>query len=271
MHRSRSLLIFALLLLVILAGCSRQLESGLTEKEAQEIVVTLGRNGIEASTEMAVGDKKGDSNWQVTVKGGSDKVIAAWNILHESGLPREKVKGLDDAFTNSGMIPTAGEEKARLLTGLSGELTRMLNSISGVVDTHVQIVLPDNSPLLEPNERVPTTAAVLVRYRGAQPPLKEDEIKRLVAKGVEGLNPDGVAVLLKREEDKALPPRMYGPLEANELLIVVALSFGCITGCGSLVLLTISKRRSARIKKLETQLAEVNGQQSKQIGAAAQA
>jgi type III secretion protein J len=271
MRRRRILLILPLLLLLILAGCSRQLESGLTEKEAQEVVVTLRQNGIEATAEMALGDKKGDSNWQVAVKGGSDKVVAAWNILHASGLPRDKVKGLDDAFASSGMIPTAGEEKARLLTGLSGELTRMLDSISGVVDTHVQIVLPDNSPLLDPNERVPTTAAVLVRYRGAQPPLKEDEIKRLVARGVEGLNPDGVAVVLKREEDKVLPPRMYGPLEANELLLIVALSFGCVTGCGSLVLLTVSKRRSARIKKLKIQLAEMSSQQSKQIGAAAQA
>lgn len=271
MHSPHSLLFLALSLLVISAACSRQLETGLTEKEAQEVVVTLRQNGIEAATQMAAADKKGDSNWQVTVKGGSDKVIAAWNILHESGLPREKVKGLDDVFANSGMIPTAGEEKARLLSGLSGELTHMLNSISGVVDAHVQIVLPDNSPLLEPNERVPTTASVLVRYRGTQPPLKEDEIKRLVARGVEGLSPDSVTVVLKREEDKPLPPRMYGPLEANELLLVVALSFGSITGCGALALLVISKRRRSRIKKLERQLAEASAQQSKQISAVAQA
>jgi type III secretion protein J len=267
--RRSNYLILLLSTLTILAGCSRQLEIGLTEKDAQEIVVALRRNGIEATATMDLTDKKSDSNWQVSVKGGGEKMVAAWNILRENGLPRDKVKGLEEVFANSGMIPTAAEEKARLLTGLKGELTRMLNSVPGVVDSHVQVVLPDNSPLLDENQRVPATASVLVRYRGTTPPLKEDEIKRLVARGIEGLKPEGVAVVLKQGELKALPPQMYGPLELSEWFLFGALCLSGITGTGAIALMAISKKRSIRIKQLENQLADVSALKPGKAGAIA--
>jgi type III secretion protein J len=113
--------LICLLPLLILTACSRQLENGLTEKDAQEIVVVLRQHGIEAETQLDAADKKG-STWDVTVKGGSDKLVEAWNVLRENGLPRDKQSGLEDVYANAGMIPTASEEKARLLVGLSGEL-----------------------------------------------------------------------------------------------------------------------------------------------------
>jgi type III secretion protein J len=89
-----------LLPLLLLAGCSRQLENGLTEKDAQEIVVTLRQHGIDAETTLNAADKKG-STWDVTVKGGSDKVVQAWNVLRENGLPRDKESGMEEVFANS--------------------------------------------------------------------------------------------------------------------------------------------------------------------------
>src|SRR6185312_12407518 len=134
-----------------------------------------------------------------------------------------KVQGLDDVFSSSGMIPTAGEEKAKLLTGLSGELTRTLQSMPGVVDARVQVVLPDENPLLDKSEQNPPTASVLLRYRGDRSPLTEAEVKSLVAKGIEGLSPDQVAVVLKKVEEHTLPPRYYGPLLVNEWIVGIAL------------------------------------------------
>src|SRR5580698_10944238 len=101
--------------LLSVAACTRQLETGLTENDAQQIVVLLRENGINATTELDPSQKKDAAAWLVNVRGQSDTVVRAWKILNENGLPREKVKGLDDVFANSGMIPTAGEEKARLL------------------------------------------------------------------------------------------------------------------------------------------------------------
>jgi type III secretion protein J len=98
---------------LFVAGCSRQLETGLSESDAQQIVVLLRENGINASTELDPTQKV--PTWLVNVQGRSDTVIKAWKLLRENGLPREKVKGLDDVFANAGMIPTAAEEKARLM------------------------------------------------------------------------------------------------------------------------------------------------------------
>ena len=104
---NKTLYFFPLFLfaIVFLSGCSRQLETGLTEQDAHQIVVVLRENGISAETVMESGQKKDGSSWQVSVRGQNDAVIRAWKILRENGLPREKVKGLDDVFANSGMIP----------------------------------------------------------------------------------------------------------------------------------------------------------------------
>src|ERR1700736_3390397 len=99
----------------------------------------------------------------------------AWRVLEENGLPRQKDMGLEDVFSGSGMIPTATEEKARLLVGVSGEINRALKSVDGVVDAHVLVVLPESSPLLDKSDRVPPTASVLIKYRGKDMPLTEED------------------------------------------------------------------------------------------------
>lgn len=251
-----------LLPLLILAGCSRQLENGLNEKDAQEVVVTLRQHGIDAETQLDAGDKKG-STWDVTVKGGSDKLVEAWNVLRQSGLPRRKESGLEDVYANAGMIPTASEEKARLLVGLSGELERTLRSVSGVVDAHVNVVLPDDNPLLDKTQQLPATSSVLLQYQGDQPPLKADEVKSLVAKGVQGLSPDEVSVVMKKVNGVPIPPITYGPLLASEWTVLIALAISIITGVTALSLVFISQKRKRTIKKLERQLR--NQGESKQL------
>jgi type III secretion protein J len=254
MRRYLSLLPLALLL----TGClSQVLQTGLTEQEAQEIVVLLKENGLEATTQSAAAeDKKDSATWQVKVKGGDQNMVLAWRILRENGLPREKTKGLEEVFANSGMIPTAGEEKARLLVGLSGEISRTLKSVQGVVDARVHVVLPENSPLLDKSQWKPTTASVLVKYQGAQPPLKEEEIKALVARGVEGLQPDNVAIVFKRIVAKSQPPRDVGWYLGNQELLVASLALSSITGLGCLVLIFSRKRMHSEIEQLRRQLAE---------------
>jgi type III secretion protein J len=242
----------------LLAACSRRLETGLSESDAQESVIVLRQHGIAATAEVEPGARKDGSSWQVTVEGSSDKVVEAWNVLRQNGLPRKKQQGLEEVFSNSSLIPTAGEERARLTVGLGGELAKTLDSINGVVDAHINVVLPDNNELLDKSQQNPTSASVLVRYQGNQPPVTETEIKSLVAKGVEGLTPENVSVVLKRVPDKALPPHTYGPLLANEWTVLAALTLACVSGIGSLALVFVSRRRKTYIRKLERELGEQN-------------
>ena len=155
--------------LISLAGCTHQIESSLPEHEAQDIVVTLREHGIDASAEADSIGKKEGSAWHVSVWGTRDDATKAWKILRENGLPHEKLPGLEELFSTPGMIPTAAEEKARMLLAMVGELGRTLRSMPGVVDARVHVVLPDNTSLLDKKDQNPTTASVLVRYRTEHP------------------------------------------------------------------------------------------------------
>lgn len=243
--------------LLFLAGCTRQLETGLTENDAHRVVVLLRENGINATTELDLTQKKDTAAWLVNVRGQSDTVVRAWKILNENGLPREKVKGLDDVFANAGMIPTAAEEKARLLSGLNGELTRTLDSLPGVVDARVQVVLPDNTPLLDKSEQAQPTASALIQFSGDQPPLKDAEVKSLIAKSIEGLTPENVAVVFKKVEIRPIPSEALGPLSISAWLEIAAFGLAGAAGVTSMLVLSLSQQRRLKIKALEKQLANV--------------
>ena len=185
---------------LLLTGCLKQeLQTGLSEAEAQEIIVLLKDHNFDATRGPSVSNNNQEApTWTVYVKGGSQNQFSAWRILQENGLPREKTAGLNDVFANSGLIPTASEEKARLMVGLSGEIQKTLESVNGIVDARVHIVLPENSPLVDKTDWKPTTSSVLVKYQGDRLPLEAEEIQRLVANGVEGLQTQNVAVVFKR-------------------------------------------------------------------------
>lgn len=247
------------LLAMSFCGCaSREIASGLDESDAQEIAVVLKENGLEARAErVAAQDRNGAATWTVNLKGGSDTAVLAWRVLQENGLPRQKVKGLEEVFSTTGMIPTASEEKARLLMALSGELSRTLKSVQRIVDARVQIVLPENSPLIPNDQRNPTTASVLIKYRGAQLPLSEDEVKRLVARGIEGLNPDSVGVVFKRSDPVRLPPKESKSPLGERQVVVASLGLMLLTSLAALVLAFRGSRQRVKIHQLETQLREM--------------
>lgn len=246
-------------LAISLCGCaSREIASGLDEQDAQEITVVLKENGLDAQAVRANGqDRNSAPTWSVKLKGGSENAVLAWRILEENGLPRQKVKGLAEVFSTTGMIPTASEEKARLLMALSGELSRTLKSIQGVVDARVQIVLPDNSPLLQSDQRSPTTASVLLKYRGRQVPLSEDEVKKLVARGIEGLQPDNVAVVFKKIDPVRVPPRTVKPHLGDSQIVIASLTLMMFASLASLLLMFRNARQRTKIRELEGQVREM--------------
>jgi len=244
-----------LIMTVMMTACvSHELEAGLSEQDAQEIVVVLHDHGIPASAAKAIGEKKGEDKWSVVVRGGDQKLAEAWKVLRENGLPRQKDKGLDDVFSNAGMIPTATEEKARLLSGISGEISRTLKTIAGVIDARTLVVLPEMSPLLDKNERVPPTASVLIKYRGNAPPLPEQDVKNLVARSVEGLQPENVAVVYQRVEPTQPAKTMLIPYLGNQEFLLIALALLALTSIGCLVLVGTNRMQRSKVKSLQRQL-----------------
>src|SRR5215475_567471 len=109
--RQRLAQLALLMYLLMLCGClSRDLQSGLSEQDAQEIVVVLKQNGLDAFlVREQGGDRDSAPAWTVKVKGGSRNLLVAWQVMQDNGLPRQKVKGMEEVFSNKGMIPTASE------------------------------------------------------------------------------------------------------------------------------------------------------------------
>ncbi|HEX4486902.1 MAG TPA: hypothetical protein VH088_11575 [Terriglobales bacterium] len=248
------LLIVAGAFLFLTACMTHELQTELSERDAQEIVVLLNENGIDASASKATGEKKGEEKWTVAIRGGDQNLARAWRVLQENGLPRQKDKGLDDVFASSGMIPTAGEEKARLLMGISGEISRTLKSVSDVVDAHVLVVMPESNPLLDKSERMPPTASVLIKYRGASLPLVEEDVKKLVARAVEGLQPENVVVVYKKIEPKQTMDRSLIPMLGNQEFLLAALVLLAISSLGCLALAGKARFQRSKIESLEDQL-----------------
>jgi type III secretion protein J len=173
-----------------LAGCSVDIQHGLEEAEANEIVVVLGRAGIPASKGREEGRK---GTWKVRV--ASSEATRAWQVLREHELPRGRARGFE-VFSKGGLIPTQTEERALYQQALSGEITKMLLSYPGVIDARVLVSLPRERSFGAQGAGPQATASVLVKYAAhAAATLKVADLQGLVAGAVPGLQASQVTVV----------------------------------------------------------------------------
>lgn len=183
-----------LLPLLLLGACtSEPLLHQLDEAQANEILLALDEGGVGGEKRRADG---ADAGWIVEVR--PRDVATARRILAERELPRPRTPGFGEVFGEPGMVPTPVEEHARYLHALSGELSRSLEALDGVVEARVHLGLPQDDPL-SPGERRPARAAVLVRCRPAACPAvraMESGIRSLVAGAADGLSAGSVSLLV---------------------------------------------------------------------------
>jgi type III secretion protein J len=182
------------LALLLLSGCAgEELLHGLDELQANELLVALDEGGVVGEKRREEGREGG---WIVTVPGRA--AGRARRIVSDRELPRPKPPGFGEVFGGGGMVPTPVEEHARYLHALSGELSRSLNSLDGVVEARVHLGLPQDDPL-QPGERRPPRAAVLLRCRPASCAAvraMDPEIRALVAGSTGGLAAEAVSLLV---------------------------------------------------------------------------
>ncbi|NHZ41563.1 EscJ/YscJ/HrcJ family type III secretion inner membrane ring protein [Massilia sp. CCM 8693] len=173
-----------LLLCALLAGCGNRanLQVGLNDADANEIVTLLNRYGIEAEK---VTTKEG-----VTLTLDADDIARATTAMQAAGLPRRALSDLGKIFKKDSMISTPLEERARYIHGLSAELESTLQQFDNVISARVHVVLPERIAPGEPIQ--PSSAAVFVKYHGT---VDEDlllpRIRQLVASSIPGLSGEG--------------------------------------------------------------------------------
>jgi type III secretion protein J len=201
--RSRAVSILALLVaLLLLAGCSKManLQVGLLDNDANEMVLVLTRIGISVEKQK---NKEG-----VTLVVKEEDISRATEAMNAAGLPRRSLSNLGEVFKKQGMISSPMEERVRYIHGLSEELESTLRQFDNVISARVHVVLPERIAPGEPIQ--PSSAAVFVKFRA---PLDEDmvtpRIRRLVASSIPGLGGDDgrnkVSVVMMKGEDAPLP------------------------------------------------------------------
>lgn len=190
LHRVRILVITTVLsLLVAACGESVELVGSLPETEANEILSTLLRAGIDASKVPA---DEGLSSIQVP----DDSVAKALQIMRANGLPREQFVRMGDVFPKEGLISSPLEERARYIYALSQGLAETISQIDGVITARVHVVLPDRAPGAGA-VLTPSSAAVFIKYKDAYNlDSVVPQIKRLVTNSIPDLAYDNVSVVL---------------------------------------------------------------------------
>jgi type III secretion protein J len=196
------LLILSVVVAAFFTACAGEQEivSGLTEYEANEILVVLEAKGIEAQKTKAEGRTV---TYNVVVGGVDAK--DAMRLLVANHLPRVRSNGLPEVYPagGGGLIPTKSEEKAKFMMALQGEIEKKLKVLPGIVAAQVTIVSPEKDVVRDLDTTPPnSTASVAIVYnaideRGTAA-VKEDEVKNLVAASVEDLKPANVMVVMKK-------------------------------------------------------------------------
>lgn len=224
--RFRALALLPLLLSLI--GCKADLYTKVQEREANEMLAVLLRNGVDS---VRVAAKDGTSTIQVE----QSQIAFSIDLLNGEGLPHHSFKSLGEVFSGTGLIASPTEERARYVYALSEELSRTISDIDGVLSARVHVVLPKNDLLRR--DATPSSASVFIRHDSkADLSILLPQIKMLVANSIEGLSYDKVAVVFASVERPALeqrPAPATAFAQAPGIVSTPLLALG--TGLGGLV------------------------------------
>lgn len=176
------------LFMLTLAACGGQEElySGLSIRDANEMIALLQRNGIEATRSPGV-----ENTFKLSVP--KEQFANATDLLSANGYPRETYRSLADVFPGQGLIVSPFEQRARLTFALNQEMARTISGIDGVVSARVHVVMPELD--MRGQAQGKTSAAVVIRHRASADPAElAPKIRLIVANGVQGLNYRDVSI-----------------------------------------------------------------------------
>ncbi|HKE95942.1 MAG TPA: type III secretion inner membrane ring lipoprotein SctJ [Povalibacter sp.] len=181
-------LLIALIALLLLGGCRQAIYTNLTEAEANDVLLTLIRGGIDA-------DKRAVDGKTFEVRVPEASMANAIELLKADSQPARHYASLGDVFAERGLISSPTEERARYIYAIQQELSNTLAQIDGVLVARVHIVMPSSDPFAASVK--PASASVLLKHRAdVNMQILVPAVKDLVVRSVEGLTADTVSVSL---------------------------------------------------------------------------
>jgi type III secretion protein J len=189
-----------------LLACQAPIESRLSEEQANQILVALNAASIAANKVPEGGDSR---NPLFRVDVASRNTGRALSVLQAAELPKRPAPGWDEIYSKTGIIPTAMEEKTRFAAALSGELSRTIEAIPGVVNARVHIAMPDNRATPLDEKTVRPRASVFVKHHANSTESKrierEKAIRKLISGAVQNMKPEDVSVIEVAASAKVRP------------------------------------------------------------------
>ncbi len=162
----------------------RVLFSNLSSEDTQDIIARLKEKGIAY--------KVGSASDSILV--ASERVSELRLDLASLGLPRGGGVGFE-IFDKKNFGATEFVQRLNYQRALQGELSRTINSLDEVQYSRVHIVTPEKSLFAKEQEK--PTASVIIKFKSSRR-LQESQVEgiaHLVARSVEGLQPEGVTIL----------------------------------------------------------------------------
>ena len=191
----RSAAIAALMAALMGGGCSTNILNGVDERGANDAARALERAGIGVEKVADEGAAAGGAA-RFTLRVARGDGARALDLLRALGLPRDRRHGFSETYGQPSLIPTPSEERARYVDALAGEIERTLEEVDGVVNARVHLVLEEADPLaIDAKARAGARGAVLVTTRPGRTPIAREDVQRLVAGSVGGLDAAAVAVV----------------------------------------------------------------------------
>jgi type III secretion protein J len=190
--RRRSLLPLVAAAALAAAGCQTAVLHDLDEHASNRAMAALQDQGIMASKEA---DNAESRTWKVLVprRDASRALI----VLQANRLLDRDDQTQDDTCGKK-LFTSPLEEKACVLKDLQKSIARTLTSVSGVVSARVHVALPEAE--LFQQSKGDVKASVTLEYQpdpSGRPPLREEEVRGIIANGVNDLKPENVTVVMK--------------------------------------------------------------------------
>lgn len=217
----RSLVVAAALLF---SACSTQIQHGLDERDANEIISALVARGFEVKKVPEKGKKP---TWAIELDDA--QATEAMRVLNELKLPRPPRLKTQTLAASVGLIDTPSAERLRQLEAQEGDIEESLETMDGVASVAVELVVP--APPRPGAVAVPSKASVLVRVQPIaleKLQMQRAELRALVAAAVDGLNADDVVLVLDPVTIPAAPGREETGPGMRPLVIVLGLSLSAV-------------------------------------------
>lgn len=221
--RPRLIPVLAVLLALLLAGCKQPIYTKLSETEANDVLLTLIKGGVEAQ-------KRGGEDGTFSVWVAEAEIATAIELLRADAQPSEHYSNLGEVFARNSLVSSPTEERIRYIYGLQQELAKTLSQIDGVLVARVHIVVPATDPF-EATAK-PSSASVFLKHRAdINMQLVVPAVKDLVVRSIEGLTAESVAVSLFPARATITPPaqvpvtRFFGALVASRSVVTLWIIF----------------------------------------------